>query len=301
MKNYINKFIEHKKLQNLSKKTIAAYSIDLNQLNQYHTDSNTTINQCLCEYIQVLVQTDRYKSSSKKRKLITIKMFWQFLKRYHIIELDELPQVDIRKEKKLPKTLSSLELEQLITTVDNHVPSTSKKRRDHTRDTAILEIMINLGLRISEVSNIDITDYNEGHLVIHGKNNKERLLFLTSHLSKRIIQDYLIIRTEYNPLISEKSLFLNKYGQRLSIFGISNIYKKFKNMAKINLLSTPHYLRHSFATQLLNNGANLRDIQELLGHSNISTTEIYTSVSSTRKEIVLSRYGFRSNIQNIKN
>lgn len=298
MKNYINKFIEHKKLQNLSNKTITAYSLDLNQLNEYHTNSNTTINQCLCAYVQVLVQSDKYKSSSKKRKLITIKMFWQFLKKYDVIELNELPQVHIRKEKKLPKTLSILELEKLVATVDTHVPSTSKKRRDHFRDTAILEIMINLGLRISEVSNIDIADYNDGHLVIHGKNNKERLLFLTSLLSKKIIQDYLIIRTEYNPQISEKSLFLNKYGQRLSIFGISDIYKKFKIMANINSLSTPHYLRHSFATQLLNNGANLRDIQELLGHSNISTTEIYTSVSSTRKETVLSRYGFRSNIQN---
>ncbi|MGM0219409.1 tyrosine-type recombinase/integrase [Enterococcus sp. AZ126] len=295
MKHYINRFIIYKKMQNLSTKTIHAYTTDLQQLGKYYDPTYETIDDCFANYTIFLLQTCDYKSSTKKRKLISIKMFWRFLNEKENLLLKNLPIVAIRKEKKLPKTLSVLELRQLTASVKNYNPLSAKKRRDHLRDMAIIEIMINLGLRISEISNINMRDYNNGDLIIHGKNNKERILFLPTDISKQIINDYLAFRKEYSPLSNEDAFFLNKYGTRLSIFGISNIYKKYRHLSQINSLSTPHYLRHSFATQLLNNGANLRDIQELLGHSNISTTEIYTNVSSTRKHKVLTLYGFRNN------
>ncbi|WP_270998226.1 tyrosine-type recombinase/integrase [Listeria seeligeri] len=296
MEKYIKRFIAKKELQNLSNKSIYAYDIDLKKLNEYYNFHVCTITECLEKYIHHIVQTNVYKSSSKKRKLTTLKMFWAFLVDYEKIDLPSFPKVQIRKERRVPKTLSNSELKQLVTTVQVYSPTTLKKQRDHIRDKAMIEIMINLGLRISEVSNMDVYDYNDGYILIHGKNNKERVLFLTSPTSKSIIKNYLDIRKEYIPLAKEKAFFLNKYGNRISIYGISNIFKKFKYLSQINTLSTPHYLRHSFATQLLNNGANLRDIQELLGHANISTTEIYTSVSSTRKSEVLALYGFRGNI-----
>lgn len=296
MEQYIKEFIYKKKLKNLSNKSLLAYSIDLNQLNTYYKLNDYTFNDCLVNYTHHLVQSNTYKPSSKKRKLITIKMFWDFLVKVGKISLTDFPNVEIRKERRVPKTLSNSELNQLVETIQLYTPSSLKKQRDHMRDKAIIEIMINLGLRISEVSNIDLHDYNDGYLLIHGKNSKERVLFLTNPISKHILEDYLKVRLEYSPLKEEKSLFLNKYGERISIYGISNVFKKFKNLSQINAMSTPHYLRHSFATQLLNNGANLRDIQELLGHSNISTTEIYTTVSSTRKKQVLSLYGFRNNL-----
>ncbi|MBO0423077.1 tyrosine-type recombinase/integrase [Enterococcus plantarum] len=295
MERYINSFIIYKKMQNLSTKTIHAYTTDLNQLTNHYDPTNGTIDDCFVNYTDFLIQTNNYKSNTKKRKLITIKMFWNFLTEKENLQLMALPTIAIRKEKRLPKTLSVLELRRLTSSVNDYQPSSGKKERDHLRDKAIIEIMINLGLRISEISNINLSDYNNGDLIIHGKNNKERILFLTTDISKQIINDYLVCRKEYTPSPTEDSFFLNKYGNRLSIFGISNIYKKYRYLSQINSLSTPHYLRHSFATQLLNNGANLRDIQELLGHSNISTTEIYTSVSSTRKQKVLTLYGFRNN------
>lgn len=295
MKNYINRFIIYKKMQNLSTKTIHAYTTDLSQLTNHYDPTEGTIDECFANYTEFLVQKSNYKSNTKKRKLITVKMFWNFLTEKENLSLISLPTVAIRKEKRLPKTLSVLELRRLTSSINNYQPSSVKKKRDHLRDKAIIEIMINLGLRISEISNINLIDYNNGDLIIHGKNNKERILFLTTDISKQIINDYLIFRKKYNPLTNEDAFFLNKYGTRLSIFGISNIYKKYRQLSQINSLSTPHYLRHSFATQLLNNGANLRDIQELLGHSNISTTEIYTNVSSTRKQKVLTLYGFRNN------
>lgn len=296
MQKYVNKFIESKKSQNLSTKSIYAYNSDLNQLNNYYKLNGYSIKECLENYAHYIVQTNIYKPSSKKRKIITLKMFWEFLADSEGIILPTFPNVQIRKERRIPKILSNSELKILVETVQKYSASTSKKNRDHIRDKAIIEVMINLGLRISEVSNINLYDYNDGYILIRGKNNKERVLFLTNQISKNILEEYLKIRAEYYPSQSEESFFLNKYGLRISIYGISNIFKKFKELSHINTMSTPHYLRHSFATQLLNNGANLRDIQELLGHSNISTTEIYTNVSSTRKREVLTLYGFRNNI-----
>lgn len=298
MKTYINKFIEKKELQSLSSKSIKAYSTDLKQLNAYYKNNiaEFTIGEALVNYTEYIVQSTQYKSSSKKRKIITLKMFWIFLNEKEQVSLPDFPDVEIRKERRVPKTLSSTELKKLIETVKIcSIEKTDRKKRDNQRDRAILEIMVNLGLRISEVSNLNMQDYNDGYILIHGKNHKERVLFLTNQISKKILDDYLKIRFEFSPAVEEEALFLNKYGTRISIYGISDIFKKYKNLSKINSLSTPHYLRHSFATQLLNNGANLRDIQELLGHANISTTEIYTSVSSTRKKEVLSMYGFRNN------
>lgn len=296
MNKHINSFIAQKKLQNISHKSIQAYTIDLTQLSKFYQLNNESIESSIINYTYNITQNSSYKSSSKKRKLITLKMFWAYLQKTGDIPLMDFPNIEIRKETRVPKTLSNTELKQLVETIQFITPSTTIKRRDHFRDKAIIEIMVNLGLRISEVSNLNIHDYNDGYLLIHGKNNKERVLFLTNDTSKKILDDYLSIRSEYNLDINETSMFLNKYGNRLSIYGITNIFKKYKELSQINSYSTPHYLRHSFATQLLNNGANLRDIQELLGHANISTTEIYTSVSSTRKKKVLTLYGFRNNI-----
>ena len=92
------------------------------------------------------------------------------------------------------------------------------------------------------------------------------------------------------------ALFINRYGNRLSIYSIENIFYKYRDLSKINPSATPHYLRHSFATQLLNNGAGIRDVQELLGHSSIVTTQIYTEVSTARKKEVLMKYNGRNRL-----
>lgn len=178
--------------------------------------------------------------------------------------------------------------------VASQTPKTPLKGRDQIRNHAILNILISCGLRICEIRSLNIRDCNpkNGQLLISGKNRKERVLFLTDKRDMNLMKDYLNARSRYFPSEKEQALFLNKYGARLPIYGIENIYSKYRNAAHLPH-STPHYLRHSFTTELLNNGANLRDIQELLGHSNITTTEIYVEVSSTRKRKVLAKFGVK--------
>ncbi|MGG5317365.1 tyrosine-type recombinase/integrase [Enterococcus sp. AZ072] len=293
MKDLIEIFLRKKSLENLSLKSLQAYSFDLTKFTSFCMDRNLELADGVIEYMKFLVTTEIYKVNTKRRKLITLKMFTEFLIDNQHIEEMRIPNALVRKERNLPKTLTLSEVDKLLEAVSVSRESI-KKKRDQLRDAAILEVMINLGLRISEVSNMDLRDYNtaDGKVVIHGKNRKERVLFLINKKTREIVDNYLSVRDQYKPK-DEEAFFLNKYGYRMSIFGIENIFFKYRNISQINEQSTPHYLRHSFATELLNNGANLRDIQELLGHSSISTTEIYTEVSSVRKREVLLKYGMR--------
>lgn len=293
MEDLVQIFLQKKSLENLSVKSIQAYNFDLIKLRSFCLERKMSLAEGVIEYMKFLVTTEMYKVNTKRRKLITMKMFTEFLMDNQHIEEMKIPNTSVRKERNLPKTLTLSEVEKLLEAVSVSRES-QKKKRDQIRDAAIIEVMINLGLRISEVSNMNLRDYDitDGKVVIHGKNRKERVLFLINGEARTIVNDYLAVRDQYNPKV-EDAFFLNKYGERLSIFGIENIFFKYRNIAQINQHSTPHYLRHSFATELLNNGANLRDIQELLGHSSISTTEIYTEVSSIRKKEVLLKYGMR--------
>ena len=141
---------------------------------------------------------------------------------------------------------------------------------------------------------IDIEDL-DSEILIHGKGNKERILFLSSPVVCQKIGIWLRIRGT-RPL-RDSALFPSRLGRRMSIYGIENIFYKYQKASRINQNATAHSLRHSFATQLLNNGAGIRDVQELLGHSSIVTTQIYTEVSINRKREVLLRYNGRNGME----
>ena len=159
-------------------------------------------------------------------------------------------------------------------------------------------MLFSLGLRIEEASNIELEDIDLIYktLLIHGKGKKERLLYISSDIVIKKINDWIKVR---NNLVSESNyLFTNKYGDQLSIYGIENLFYKYRDTAKINKKATPHYLRHTFATMMLENGADLRSLQVILGHSQISTTEIYTQVTIERKKAVLLQCDPRNRIFN---
>lgn len=291
----IEVFINNKKLKDLSPKTLKSYTYDLNKLADFCIQNKMNITNGILPYMKFIEETLKYTSNTKRRKLVSLKLFFKFLISKNLLKDTSYPDISIRKEKRLPKTLTIRETLHLLKSVNMNQTHSLQKMRDQIRDFAILNILVSIGLRISEVQDLNLQDYDpaDGRIIIHGKNRKDRILYLVNIKDKEAIKKYLSIRKQYHPSKNEKAFFLNKYGKRLSIFSIENIFYRYRDLSKINPSATPHYLRHSFATGLLNNGANLRDIQELLGHSSITTTEIYTEVSSERKRKVLTKYGFK--------
>jgi Site-specific recombinase XerD len=294
MQKFIEHFILEKRLENLSQLTINSYQTDLRIFYNFYSQNKLDISNGINEYLKYLEETTDYLSSTKSRKLVTIKLFHRYLVQNQLIDKGNVFPIKIRKEKRLPKTLPLKELQKLVEVVEI-IPNSPVKIRDQIRNCAIMTLLISLGLRICEIKNLNLQDYQpkDGRITIFGKNKKERILFITNSQDKLILKNYLKTRKQYNPQNKEHALFLNKYGKRFSIYGIENIYFKYRDMANIAKNSTPHHLRHTFATELLNNGASIRDIQELLGHSSITTTEIYVEVSSKRKRRVLSKFGIQ--------
>lgn len=137
--------------------------------------------------------------------------------------------------------------------------------------------------------------YSERTILIHGKGRKQRLIYISCPQTWNNLTSWLKIRKTKNPQTDK--VFINRYGNQLGIHGIEYVYNQMKLHCGINSASTPHYLRHTFATNLLSNGADLRSVQEILGHASVSTTEIYTEVSAKRKIQVLNKYNYRNRIK----
>ncbi len=287
--------------KNLTLKTLKAYEYDLKDFIQYISKINTLKIEMkhIISYIGELKDKRGLKESSIKRKIITLKLFFNYLFENKIIRHNPMLNLKfkLKKEHRLPKTLQVENIKSLLKLakicLNNNL--SAFQRRNAIRDLAIIDILVSTGIRIGELSVMKISDINldERTILIHGKGRKERYLYLSSNETLENLKNWIKIRK--NKKIYTNNLFVNRYGYSLSLHSIEAIYEKYRILAKIPK-STPHYLRHTFATNLLNNGADLRSVQELLGHSNISTTEIYTEVSIVRKQEVLLKYNYRNNI-----
>ena len=281
--------------KNLDMKSIKAYTSDLNHLIDF---TNGKISQeSIMSYIQYLTQ--KYKDTTISRKLITIKMFFRFIEEETkwINPLDKY-KIKIKKEKRLPKTIPVKDVSKLLDYMYDNLnqATTSFAYLQAVRDLCIIDLLLSTGMRIAEVSNLKLEDIisSERVLLVHGKGKKQRLLYISSLETWNNLKAWLNIRKKLK--VKHDYLFVNKYHDTLSIYGIENIFTKYRDKAGIVSSATPHYLRHTFATNLLANGADLRSVQELLGHSSISTTEIYTEVNTIRKKIVLKKYNLRNKL-----
>lgn len=297
--------------RNLSEKTLEAYKSDLKTFSQIFKQKEieeiTTEN--VREFIELLEKNHHYKDTSIKRKIATLKVFFNFAEQDGIIA--DSPTRKIRQKykiaKHLPKVLSERELKKLLKASYNEIKFLQEMGEKNIdvdlknnslirayRDCAILEILFSTGVRIGELVMLNVNDINlqERTILIFGKGRKERIIYISSDEVLNAIKEYLIYRK--NIQTDTKALFLNRDKKRLSIYSIENIFKKYCSKAKIRNHYTPHCLRHTMATMLLYNGADIRAVQEILGHASVVTTQIYTEVSQKHKKKVLTKFNARN-------
>lgn len=269
-----------------AKNTISSYLRDLNQytlfLEKYHkiTKPKDIERKHVENYMRTLKA--RIAAKSQARKLTAIKSFHHFLVLEREVDFDVTANFQAPKiEKKLPEVLSVDEVLKILKQVDARKPI-------GMRNAALLELIYGSGLRVSELLDIKMEDIHisQGYIIVRGKGDKERLVPI-SDMSISTLRKYI---TDGRPTILGKEktpyLFLNQKGSRLSRQGFFKLLKKLANDAGVTTECSPHTLRHSFATHLLENGMDLRTLQTLLGHEDISTTQIYTHISQKRlKEI----------------
>ncbi|MEI5995593.1 tyrosine-type recombinase/integrase [Candidatus Enterococcus mansonii] len=298
---HINSYLEERKtFSNISPKTLKAYYSDLSNLNQYCIKNNYIYTLGISKYINEYQQT--LKATTLKRKIVVFKMFYNYLINEDLMKFPTNQKPNFNHNyitpRKLPKILTPEQINTILKQMYFLQKSnlTSSKRINLIRDIALIELLIATGIRIGEAHRLNTIDYHPTTrlLLIKGKNHKERLIYVSPSETNKALAEYLSVRKFYQP--KSDAIFLNKYGKRLSIYGIENIYSKYRDLAKIAPSSTPHHLRHTFATELLSNGADIREVQELLGHSSIVTTQIYTAVCTNQKIKVLDTYNLRNKL-----
>lgn len=287
MDKLIERFIHYIAVERgLSQNTLESYQRDLIGYTNFLSkdgiqDVHRTRRANVIAYLAELQKNGR-ATSTISRNLASIRAFYSFLLRDGLIDGDPTANLESPKiEKRLPHVLSVQDVEVLLNSPD-------LRESAGLRDKAMLELLYASGIRVSELVslNIDDVNLNMGFLKCYGKGSKERIIPLGS-VALKYLHDYTL-RSRHQLLRNkeETSLFLNHHGQRLTRQGFWKIIKKYAKQANIKKDITPHTLRHSFATHLLENGADLRSVQEMLGHADISTTQIYTHITKSRlKEV----------------
>ena len=261
----------------LSPNSIMAYEQDLQRLQSYMDGHNIDIVKAKYEDLQAFVYEQSKSISSVRtqaRLIAGIHSFYRFLLYHNYIEQDPSELLETpKKEHRLPDILTLDEIDSMIAQLDMSKPESHRNR-------AIIEMLYGSGLRVSELVNLKISDIyrQEGFMRITGKGNKQRLVPISPVADEWLsywFQDrnQLDIKPEFSDIV-----FLNRYGRQLTRAMIFTIIKTLARQANIHKTISPHTLRHSFATHLLQNGADLRVIQQLLGHEDITTTEIYTHI-----------------------
>jgi tyrosine recombinase XerC len=281
-----------------SEHTLRAYHKDLLQFDNFlkmeKRVSLKEVNHLLLRKFLAVLRSKEYSKTTIARKLASIRSFFKYLIQEgelvsNPFEVLRTPKLD----KKLPHFLSISDVGVLLKTPDG-------SSLMGLRDMAILETLYSTGIRVSELVDLDESDihYFDGMIKVQGKGKKERLVPIGSHAIKAI-NEYNKLKPENiknNSVRTNKSrpLFLNKFGNRLTARSVARSLDKYVKMSGINRLTSPHTFRHSFATHLLDKGADLRSIQEMLGHSNLSTTQVYTHISTERLKSVYEKAHPRS-------
>ncbi|MFH1779251.1 MAG: tyrosine recombinase XerC [Candidatus Omnitrophota bacterium] len=275
---YIEKFIRYLEIEkNASKYTVLNYSIDLRSLKDFLKDEPIEKIDyiTLRRYLAYLKEKNLSKVSIA-RKIAAIRSFFRFLCREGYAKTNPATSLSIpKREKHLPKFLDENEVVKLI-------ESPKGDNISAFRDRAILETLYSTGIRVSELVGLDVeaVDHIGGVIKVYGKGKKERIVPIGER-ALQSIREYLNKR-KHEGAKETKVLFLNKSGERITDRSIRRVIEKYIRKTSMREKISPHTLRHSFATHLLDHGADLRSVQELLGHANLSTTQIYTHITTER-------------------
>ncbi|MCD6419874.1 MAG: tyrosine recombinase [Synergistetes bacterium] len=264
----------------LSENSVAAYLKDVELA--LGADKRNEID---IERLMEKIYASDYSPSTVKRKVAAVKSFYSFLLREGMLSRDvQLYTPTISAERKLPSVLNNEELERILAAPD-------VRKRTGIRDRAILELMYATGMRISEATELKLKDVDlkEGIVRCVGKGGKQRVIPLTLSAIEWISRYLEIVRPFMDKSGRSEFLWVGKSGRKLSRQALWKVFRKYVSMAGIMKKVTPHTMRHTFATHLLNAGMDLRTLQELLGHSSVSTTQIYTHLDIKRLKDVYKR------------
>lgn len=286
--NYLNYCSSQKKLDS---KTLKAYRIDLTQFIKRNSETGPEeINQDTLEtYIAFLNET--YKPKTVKRKIASLKALFHYFEYKELIDQNPFNRIHVkfREPVILPKTIPLHTVEYLLKTIyDQQIRAkTPHQKRQALRDAAVCEMLFSTGIRISELCSLNDCDVNlrDGTILIYGKGSKERRLQLGNADVIAVLESY---KAEFLAEIQGcQNFFVNQAGRPLSDQSVRRMLTKYTDLAAIDLHITPHMFRHTFATSLLEADVDIRYIQEMLGHSSINITEIYTHVAVAKQRDIL--------------
>lgn len=292
MDAHIAHYIDHCKYQKgLSQQTIKAYLIDLNQFSTFDHGSN---NYYTKEHLQTYIAHlhSKYKIKSVKRKIATLKAFFSYLEFEELIDVNPFRRMQIRLHEPflLPQTIPLSNIDSLLQCAYCRKPLFKRGTYQYCsvlRDIAVLELLFATGMRVSELCSLRPTAVNltDGTIKIYGKGSKERIIQIGN---KAVLSAVVIYHQAFSAAIAKSGwFFVNRLGSQLSDQSVRFMIQKYTSLAGIDQHITPHMFRHSFATLLLEEDVDIRYIQQLLGHSSITTTQIYTHVTSKKQRDIL--------------
>ena len=283
---HLNDFIDYLTYElNYSDKTIIIYEENIIHFFQYLQTKKINYlklnKDIIREFLKYLDQ-EKYSSASISQTLSSLRTYYKYLLKENVITYNPFKTIRNPKlPKRLPNFLSNLQVEDLVSIYDY---SNSANIRNHL----IIELLYSTGIRVSELVNLKISDINfsDNSIRILGKGNKERIV-LFGEYAKEALNIYLKeARNDFIKRVQNDYLLLNCFGNKLTTRSIQNIVKDCTHKLALKNNVTPHTIRHTFATDLLNNGADIKSVQELLGHSSLSTTQVYTHLTNDRLKSV---------------
>lgn len=292
LEEMLQNYLEHCQYQkNLNGKTLKAYRIDLKQFSTFIITTDGQLNRAnLNIFISYLLRV--YKPKSAKRKIASLKAFFSYLEYEEILLENPFTKLKIKYQEPflLPRTIPMEDLQRIFRTVYENMESatlTLHQQKCAIRDIAVFELLFATGLRVSELCSIKRTDLNlhQGNVRIYGKGSKERMIQITNPSVISALEHYLAIF--HDQLAQSDYFFINRLGQRLSEQSVRHMINHYAKLAGVPEHITPHMFRHTFATMLLEEDVDIRYIQQILGHSSIVTTQIYTHVTSNKQKEIL--------------